>query len=307
MSNLILVILCLALGYLSKRVPSFPPRSHLTLNQFLIYFSLPALTLRFITELDFSLEFLFPIATSYLVFGFSWIFFTFLGNIFHWPRKLKACLILCAGFGNTSFVGFPVIEALYGAEGLKMAILVDQPGTFLAVSSIGVIAAASYASNGAHADIKGIMKKVLLFPPFLVFVIAISMNMLGLHFPDFILDTLGALGATVTPVALISVGMQLGGVGQSKHLKFLFIGLGYKLLIAPALILVLYFFVLKGSGLAVEVSIMEAAMGPMVTASIIAATYKHKPKLASMMVSIGIPISFLSLGLWYLLLQWIGI
>jgi predicted permease len=40
---------------------------------------------------------------------------------------LIGCLILTAGLGNTSF-GFPIIEALYGEEGLKTAILVDQPG-----------------------------------------------------------------------------------------------------------------------------------------------------------------------------------
>lgn len=305
MANILLVLLCLLLGYLSKKIPAFPPRSHLVLNQFLIYFSLPALTLKFITELDFELNYFFPIATSYLVFIFGFVFFLVLSKVFSWPKRLTACLMLTAGFGNTSFIGFPVIEALYGAEGLEMAILVDQPGTFLCVSSLGVILAASYASGGA--PLLTIAKKVALFPPFLVFVIALLMNIIGLHFPATILDMLDRLGATVTSVALISVGMQMGGQGSSKHYRFLTLGLAYKLLIAPALLLVTYVFVLGGKGLAVEVSLMEAAMGPMVTASIIAASYGHKPKLASMMVSYGIPVSFITLALWYFLLQWMAI
>jgi predicted permease len=49
---------------------------------------------------------------------------------------LTGCLILTAGLGNTSFLGFPIIEALYGQEGMKTAILVDQPGTFVVLSTL---------------------------------------------------------------------------------------------------------------------------------------------------------------------------
>ncbi len=41
---------------------------------------------------------------------------------------------MCAGFGNTSFVGIPLIQAMYGEEGLKTVMLVDQPG-FVALST----------------------------------------------------------------------------------------------------------------------------------------------------------------------------
>jgi predicted permease len=57
---------------------------------------------------------------------------------------LTGCLILTAGLGNTSFLGFPIIEALYGQEGMKTAILVDQPGTFVVLSTLGIIVATMY-------------------------------------------------------------------------------------------------------------------------------------------------------------------
>lgn len=49
----------------------------------------------------------------------------------------------------------------------------------------------------------------------------------------------------------------------------------------------------------IDVSIMEAAMAPMITGTILATTYGLKPKLSSMMVGIGIPVSFLTLAFWY--------
>jgi predicted permease len=56
-------------------------------------------------------------------------------------------LILTAGLGNTSFLGFPIIEALYGQEGMKTAILVDQPGTFVVLSTLEL--SATMYSKGA--------------------------------------------------------------------------------------------------------------------------------------------------------------
>jgi malate permease and related proteins len=44
-------------------------------------------------------------------------------------------------------------------------------------------------------------------------------------------------------------------------------------------------------------------MAPMITASIVAISYGLKPRLASMMVGFGIPLSFLTLAIWYLLIR----
>ncbi|HAI80845.1 MAG TPA: transporter, partial [Chryseobacterium sp.] len=59
---------------------------------------------------------------------------------------LTGALIMCAGFGNTSFVGIPVIQSLFGENGLKTVMLVDQPGSFVALSTVG-IAVANYYSG----------------------------------------------------------------------------------------------------------------------------------------------------------------
>jgi len=43
-------------------------------------------------------------------------------------------------------------------------------------------------------------------------------------------------------------------------------------------------------------------MAPMITGAILASNYGLKPKLSSMMVGVGIPLSFLSLAFWYYIL-----
>lgn len=108
----------------------------------------------------------------------------------------------------------------------------------------------------------------------------------------------------MTPLAMLSIGLQLRFESKSKHWKFLGIGLLYKLIITPALIYLLYIVILNQNSKMIQVSVMEAAMAPMITASILAATHGLKPRLCSMMVGFGIPVSFLTLFFWYLILQY---
>ncbi|MHC2991123.1 transporter [Pontibacter sp. HJ8] len=301
MSSIILLFLCLIIGVLLRRVPAFPATSPIVLNQFIIYISLPALALYAIPEVELDRSVLLPVGVAWICFAGAAAFFYTLGRIYGWSKKLVGCLILTAGLGNTSFVGFPIIEALYGKEGLQTAILVDLPGTFVVVSTLG-IALAAYFSKG-QADVKAITQKILTFPPFLTFVLAFALNVADLRFPDELKEVFNRLGSTVTPLALVSVGMQLRIERRSKHWRFLGLGLLYQLILAPAIIYVLYVLALGERGRVVQISILEAGMAPMITASIVAISYGLKPRLASMMVGFGIPLSFLTLAIWYLLIR----
>ncbi|MCJ8163481.1 AEC family transporter [Pontibacter sp. E15-1] len=301
MSSIILLVGCLALGLLLQKVRAFPINSPLVLNQFIIYISLPALALYFIPEIVLGRAVLVPVGVAWICFAASALFFWTLGKMFGWSRKLVGCLILTAGLGNTSFIGFPVIEALYGAEGLKTAILIDQPGTFVVLSTFGVALAAIFSKG--QPDVKAITRKVLLFPPFLCFFLALLLNVLHISFPDEIKDVLQRLGSTVTPLALVSVGMQLRIERRSRHWGFLVLGLTFQLVLAPLLIYLLYVKGMRISGRLAQISVLEAAMAPMISASIVAASYGLKPRLANMMVGIGIPLSFLTLAVWYWFLQ----
>jgi predicted permease len=51
-----------------------------------------------------------------------------------------------------------------------------------------------------------------------------------------------------------------------------------------------------------SVTVFEAAMGPMIGASIVAMDYELDPPLVTLMVGIGIPVSFLTLPAWWYVL-----
>jgi predicted permease len=303
MNNFIIIFICLFLGLILKNIQQIPQNAHKILNWIVIYICLPALALYHIPKIKWDNQLLFPIGVAWIGFVISYFFFSFLGNRLGWSRKLTGCLIICAGLSNTSFLGFPIIEALYGEEGLKTAILVDQPGSFVVLSTLGILVATIYSKGNLNS--LQIAEKIAFFPPFITFCIACLMNVLQFDFYEWGQLLFKSVGSAVTPLALLSVGLQLRFEKRSMHWNFLGLGLLYKLILTPAIIYFLYVVVLHQHGKDIEVAIMESAMAPMITGCILASSYGLKPRLSSMMIGFGIPISFLTLLFWYFVLQYV--
>lgn len=303
MNNFILIFFFLFLGLLLQRVNWFSTNIYKFLNKVVIYFCLPAITLYHIPKIKWNNELLFPIGAGWLTFILAFLFFHFLGKRLGWSNKLIGCLILTAGLSNSSFLGYPIIEALYGKKGLETAVLVDQPGTFVVVSTLGVFVAAFYSKGSPNTF--SIIKKIVLFPPFIMFVLACLMNVYDYDLDLDIQSVLLKIGSLVTPLALLSVGLQLNFDKTSQHWRFLRLGLFFKLILVPFVILVLYVFVFKQHSEPIKITIMETAMAPMITGAILASTYGLKPKLSSMMIGFGIPISFVTLAIWYFVTSFI--
>lgn len=302
MSNLLLIFLCLLAGFALQKVKAFPKNTSIVLNQYVLYIALPAMALFYIPKVELSYELLFPAAVAWIAFGLSFVTFNFLGRRFGWSKKLIGCLILTAGLGNTSFVGIPVIQALYGSEGLNTLIIVDLPGTFVVLSTVGILVANSYSPG---QNTVSLLKKIFSFPPLIAFIIGLLLAVFKIDFPEAFNETFKTLAATISPIALISVGYQLKFQKDSKHFPYLILGLGFQLIVVPLVIFGLYYGIFGMDDTAAKVCIIEAAMAPMITAAILANSYGLKPQLSNMMVGFGIPISFVTLGLWYLLIEYI--
>lgn len=298
MDQIALIFVCLLGGIILKRLPNIPEDPHLGINFFLIYVSLPAVTLRYIPYFKLDFVALVPITISFIIFGCAWALFKFLQHKYSWSNALTACLTLTCGLGNTSFVGFPLIESYFGKEGLPTAIIIDQ-GSFLVLASAGL----AVAIKAAHGKVKSvqILKKIVLFPQFIAFIIALFF--LGKGFGSIAESVLSKLASTLVPLALVSVGLQIQFSFKEIKRRFIAIGLTYKLILAPIIIFIFFRYLIGDStSLSARVSIMEAAMAPMITASILASQYKLEAPLAQMITSIGILLSFGTTYLWWLFL-----
>lgn len=299
MTNIILLIVCFSLGIVLQRTGRFPAATPGALNGFIIHVSLPALALLHIHRLQLDPSLLFTSAMAWCLFGAGVVFFRAAGRVAGLSRATVGALILVGGLGNTSFVGLPMIEAYYGKEFLGVGLIADQLGSFLVLSTLGIAAATIYSAGDISP--RQMARKVLLFPPFEALIVALLLK--PLPFPEWLTVVLVKLGDTLTPLALASVGFQLRLSHLKGELKPLGLGLLYKLLLGPALLTLLYVVILGGHGTVMQVTLFEAAMAPMITAGIIAVDHDLNPPLVTLMLGIGIPLSFLTLPVWWWVLR----
>lgn len=295
MENFLLLIVCFLLGIGLRVGRIVDEKGPAALNAVIIHMSLPALAILYAHSLPISVELLVPASMAWIVFGIGALLFHVLGQILGLDRKTVACLCLCGGLGNTSFVGLPMIEAFYGPEYLGVGMLCDTAGTFMALAIPGIILAAR--ASGQEVERSALAKKVLLFPPFLAIVLGFALQ--PVPYPVWFESVLARLGSTLAPLALLSVGMALRFSDLKDHVREIGIGLGYKMFLAPALMLLLYMGILGLTDMATRVTVFEAAMGPMITGGIIAMSYGLRPRLAASLLGVGIPLSFITLPIWY--------
>ena len=299
MENFIITITFLLIGVALKRLPDFPDETGNTLNLFVIYISLPALVLLKIPELVFSKSLLIPTLMPWGMLFFSSALVWILSRLLKWDRATTGCLLLLIPLGNTSFLGIPMVRAFFGDQAIPYALIYDQLGSFLALATYGSLILAFYGTAESKPTIESVLKKVVSFPPFIALVFAFAIR--GTPYPTIAVDLLRILASTLVPLVMIAVGFQLRLQLNRKLTSQLSIGLSIKLIIAPlAAILLCKMFGLRGE--AVQVSIFEAGMPPMVSAGALAILAKLSPALTAALVGIGIVLSFATLPVLYQLL-----
>lgn len=298
MNNILLLSICFILGIGLRKSGRFHEKTAVVLNAFIIHIALPALTLLHVHTLKVSTDIWLPASMAWFFFAISAVTFYGLGHLLHWDRSTTGCMMLVGGLGNTSFLGVPMIETFFGKEGIPIGLVVDQLGSFLVISTLGIWTANYY--QGQNVAMKSLIKRVIVFPPFIALMLAVAL--IPYEFPVPLTYTLDRLGQTLAPLALFSVGFQVRFSKINSLRTPLVLGLSFKLLIAPAMLFILYSALTADRDLLFDITIFEAAMPPMITAAILATEHDLQPELASLMVGIGIIVSMFTLPFWWVLL-----
>ncbi len=300
MTNVVLLIGCFFLGVVARRFSGLPAESHRVINAWVLWVSMPALVIRLIHAVPLRAEL---VAAVIAVWGVFWV----PAAVALWwvkgapqdRRPVAGALALCAGLGNTAFVGLPLVSTLGGPPALALAAVVDQLGTFVTLS-LGAIPLATHL-GGQHVSPSALVRRLLTFPPVVALVVALATR--SLEFPDAVDGVLERLAAMLTPLALASVGWQFDPSALTGNGPRVALGLGWKLLFAPACVLAFLKLVHSGPVSEVErVAVAQAAMAPMVTAGVIATEFKLDARLAAALIAVGTPLSLVTVPAWWWLL-----
>ena len=277
-----------------------PVDAHKSINAWVLYVALPALTLRFVPEIEWNIRLLLPVLTPFVVWCGAWLFVRIYDRKKRLSPASRTALLITCGLANTSFIGFPMIAAFYGESEIHHAVVIDQL-SFILFSTVGVITILrSSTEKAGEADAVYILKKIFRFPPFIACLAALILpyfiNMSAFN------PLLDKLVVTLSPMALFSIGLQLKLGAIKEEWRLVSAGVLYKLVLAPCLVFVLAL-ALQSSGNLARISVFEAGMSSHITASLMAAQYNLNPRYCSLVVGVGILLSFATSTAWYFILE----
>jgi predicted permease len=294
----LLILVMLVVGVLAARSGVFADNAAEVLNRFVLYICLPAAILRAAPKLEFSVGLLGLVAVPWIVLAASIALVMLAARLLRIGEAERAVLLLCVPLGNTSYLGYPLIEAMLGQYALRYAVVYDQFGSFLILSTWGLWVLARYGGD-ARPTLRDMGLRVLKFPPFIVLVLALTV--MPAEPPAAIDAILKRLADALLPVVAMAVGLQVRLALPRREAVPLAVGVAYKLALMPLLVwLLLPLLGLEGD--MGRAAVLETAMPPMITAGALAISHGLAPRLAAAFVGYGIVLSLLSLPLWHRLL-----
>jgi predicted permease len=143
---------------------------------------------------------------------------------------------------NTTFVGYPVCEALLGDRGLLYAVLYDA-GFTLVMSTLSIWLM-SWSSRRGRETLRDSLRELVRSPMLWSVVVGVVWGAAGWPMPEWVRVPLSTLGRATTPLALLTVGMLVQAEapqgpearrasGNRGHLAILVVA---RLLLTPLLI-----------------------------------------------------------------------
>lgn len=297
------LFLVIATGYAGARRGFFPPGFVGPANRLAYYLAIPALILRAVAHapLEESLQ---PapalLAVAALILG--WLVAVNMSNLPFFSKQTnssyRASWIQCAIHGNQGLMGLAVVYYSLGQPGLAAAGLIAT-GVIIFQNLLSVITLTRWGDNQGHKA--SYVKTLGLNPIILATLLGIGLALAGLRIPEFLDRTLEILAGLGVPLALLIVGANLAGTRMGGAWGKLAAMQTVKLLIIPALGLVLMWAAgVESLPLIVAVVLLSS---PSATITVIMANQMGgDAELSSQAISASHALSVLSYSLWLWLL-----
>ncbi|AWH23728.1 AEC family transporter [Stenotrophomonas sp. YAU14D1_LEIMI4_1] len=289
-----LILAMLGLGMLFARLRALPETAPETLNKVVLYVCLPAAVLTYVPRLHLDASLLGLMATPWLLMLATWALVSLATRVFGFARDVHAVLLICVALANSSFIGYPMVRALLGDAALPYAVVYDQFGTFLLLSTFGLLVLARY-SGDRPPSARQVLGRIARFPPLWALVFALLL--MPAQPPAWIGTALKQLADAMLPLVMLAVGLSIQLRLRREELKPLAVGLLLKLMVLPALALPLSW-LLGMQGLMLQANVIESAMPTMITAAALAISHRLAPRLAAALVGYGIVLSLVTLPAW---------
>lgn len=293
-----IIIGLLAIGRLLRWRKLVPDNAAESLNLVVLNVCLPAAIFLYAPKLVFERELVGLVAIPWLILLATIVLIPALSKLLHFDRASTANLLLQIPLGNTSFIGYPLIQVLVGAGALRYAVVYDQLGSFVILVTWGLFVIAYYG-GGERPRLLAILRRIIGFPPFVALVLALTV--VPADTGPVIEQGLRLVAGAMLPMVILALGMQLRLRLPRHHLLPLAIGLIAKLILMP----LLAWGICRAFGLSAELTLVAVyltAMPPMITSGALLSMAGLAPELSAALIGYGIVLSMITLPMWHFVL-----
>lgn len=224
-------------------------------------------------------------------------------NLFLWKKQNnpdhRICLQYATMVSNAGFMGMPIAQAAFGAQGLLYSSIFLIPQR-IAMWSVGLSLFSKKTSK------KELISKVLFHPCIVALGIGVLFmlaEMHGFQMPESIDRSLAAIGGCSTALSMIVIGSILSEVHFSEFLDQTSLWYSAIRTIILPLIILIGCQMVGFSGLGMAVCVLESAMPAPSTVVMLAEGYDRTPLFASRLVFVSTIFSLITLPVWMVFLS----
>ena len=283
----------ITIGYIVKKLKIITEDNGKVLVKVIFNITLPAVILKVVSsfELNFSLFLLPIISLVFSIFILIICYFLFRNK----PKHIKGIILITVIGFNVGNFAFPLIEGIWGEEGLQYIAMLDIGNAFVIFGIINIIAAIFSPNNdneNRKITVKYIGLRLIKSVPLMSYIFALSINLSGLSLPIFVLDFLDILSRANMALSLLALGIFLNFKFKKSEwnniIKILIIRYIFGFTIGLTLFLLLPFDLLYRTIVFICL-ILPMGMGTI----LFAVEFEHDDKIAGIVGNLTIIISFI--------------
>lgn len=201
--QLVLLIGLFVAGFVARRLGWLQPAHAGQMLRLVVNVGLPALFIADVSRVPLRVDLVALPISAVLIIAVTLAVSLLVGRRLHLPRPAQGAMTLCSMSINNGFL-FPFVIAMWGQVGFAQLALFDFGNALMQGSLVYAIAAA-YGGHGT--GFVRILGRVLSFPPLWALIIALLLNVSGVHLPGWLTTVLGTVGRIILLLVVVALGV----------------------------------------------------------------------------------------------------
>ena len=205
-NQMVMLFTIMMMGYLAVKIGIIDQSLQKSLSHLIVNVTLPLLMISSVAGADRSKAGA-TVSITFIVAAISYISTPIIGRLIalllRVPKEQVSIYVFFTVFSNIGFMGFPVIDAIFGPQALIMAIIFN-----LLFNVLGFTYGVALYSGG---DTK-LEFQTFLTPAVIASIASIVMFLVGIGVPEPFQSAIKSLGSATTPLAMLVIGISLSTI-----------------------------------------------------------------------------------------------